>query len=269
MPVMSSRFDLADELAAGMRDTAAAFRFIDRYCAAWTTPLSAHDAYSQREVAEAERRLGIAFPAALRQALLLFSRRYVRRTDPDRDLMHALIGAEDIGIDADTRALMYQAENQGCWERYIRLEDLHHDDPPTFQTHPSDYSRLLPLTHRLSVALMDLVLREHWWHDERLIVHGELRQEEIADLAGRFEELALSSAVPCHEWIVPMAPDRWFLAPDVLVHLEHTMVVTEQEWRRGPWRGRRPGRAAKLTLRGRTSQALHALVPTLPEQWFS
>jgi hypothetical protein len=109
------------------------------------------------------------------------------------------------------------------------LEDLHRDDPPTFQTHPSDYSRLLPLTDRLSVSLMDLLLREHWWHDERLVVHGELRQEEIADLAGRFEELALSSAVPCHEWI---------------------------------------GRAAKFTLRGRTSQALHALVPTLPRRWF-
>ncbi|CNG70726.1 Uncharacterised protein [Mycobacterium tuberculosis] len=53
-----------------------------------------------------------------------------------------------------------------------------------------------------------------------MIIYGELRQEQIADLAGRFEELALSSVVPCYDWAVPMLPDRWFLAPDVLVHLD-------------------------------------------------
>ncbi|WP_149259862.1 SMI1/KNR4 family protein [Actinomadura sp. K4S16] len=266
---MPIQFDLAEELAAGMRSAEAAFRFISRYCAAWTTPLSARDAYTPAEVQEAERRLGITFPAALREALQLFSRRYVGLLDQDRSLMHRLKGVEAFSIYADTRALMYQAENQGVWERYVRLEDMHLDDPPTFQTHWADYSRLLPFTDRLSVALMDLVLREHWWHDERLIVHGELREEQIAELAGRFEELALSSAVPCYDWIVPMAPDRWFLAPDVLVHLEHTMVLTEEESEKDPWPRRRPGTAAKITFRGRTAESLHALVPTLPEQWLT
>ncbi|MEU8118295.1 hypothetical protein AB0C21_06265 [Spirillospora sp. NPDC049024] len=266
---MPTRFDLAEELAAGMRSTEAAFRFVSRYCAAWTTPLSTRDAYTPGEVQEAERRLGITFPAALRQALLLFSRRYVGLLDQDRSLMHRLKGVENFDIDADTRALIYQAENQGAWERYMLLDDLCLDDPPTFQTHPSDYSRLLPFTDRLSVALMDLVLREHWWRDERLIVHAELREEQIAELAGRFEELALSSAVPCHDWIVPMAPDRWFLAPDVLVHLEHTMVLTEEESEKDPWPRRRPGTAAKITFRGRTAESLHALLPTLPEQWLT
>ncbi|MFG2247077.1 hypothetical protein [Spirillospora sp. NPDC048823] len=265
---MSSPFDLVDELAAGLENADAAFRFISRYCAAWTTPLARPDAYSLGEVQEVERRLGIALPASLREALLLFSRRYVGSVDPDRSLMHRLIGVERFDIDADLRALMYQAENQGVWERYVRLEDMHLDDPPTFQT-TNDYSELRPFTDRLSVALLDLVLREHWWHDKRLIVYGELRQEQIADLADRFEELALSSVVPCYDWIVPMSPDRWFLAPEVLVHLEHTMVTTEQEWQNDPWGRRRPGTAANLTLRGRTSESLHALMPTLPEQWFA
>ncbi|CNG70751.1 Uncharacterised protein [Mycobacterium tuberculosis] len=38
----------------------------------------------------------------------------------------------------------------------MRLKDVHLDDPPTFQT-TNDHSELRPFTHRLSVALIDLV----------------------------------------------------------------------------------------------------------------
>jgi hypothetical protein len=58
------------EMAAGMRaaldDRAEAWHFLTRFAAEWRSPLRADDGYDPSEFDEAEQRLGVRLPAALR-----------------------------------------------------------------------------------------------------------------------------------------------------------------------------------------------------------
>ncbi|MFG3041369.1 hypothetical protein ACGFYZ_31140 [Streptomyces sp. NPDC048330] len=65
---MTSEFDLAASLAAGVEGCKGAWDFIRAFAEHWVGPLSGTDGWMEADLAVAEGRLGVRLPAALREA---------------------------------------------------------------------------------------------------------------------------------------------------------------------------------------------------------
>jgi hypothetical protein len=72
-----------------VHDRSSAWRFIEGFAAAWTEPIGPEDGWSRRELAEAEDRLGVRVPEALKEALALFGKRPEVTSTHDRLLAPA------------------------------------------------------------------------------------------------------------------------------------------------------------------------------------
>ncbi|WP_433227848.1 hypothetical protein [Actinomadura formosensis] len=248
---MPDGFDLASEIAAGVQDRHRAWTFIQEFARAWSTPLRDGDGYDGGELDAAEERLGFPFPAALREAYTLFGKR--------ADLcatMHRLEPPGGLYVYEDTGLVMYHAENQGAWERYIRPADLHMDDPPT--AHSCDrgheeHATGVAWTERLSIALIDMVLEETLWGGAaQLSLRGELLEAEIPAVERQFVRLGFPQ-LPIEESPCTLG-HRWYAGEDVLVCVQPYLPLTEeQEALRAPWG--RPRSRAGFIVRGRTPKA--------------
>jgi hypothetical protein len=111
-------------MRAALDDRAEAWRFLTRFAADWRSPLTADDGYNSSALDEAEQRLGVRLPTALREVYGLLGRRDDLIRNQDR-----LQRPDELYISKG--ALVYHTENQGAAEWAILLEDLIAEDPPT------------------------------------------------------------------------------------------------------------------------------------------
>lgn len=260
---MSNGFDLAVELAAGVQDRRNAWRFIRGFADSWLAPLCDGDGYSIGELNAAEKRLGFILPIALREAYMLFG----KRVDLCATMNH-LRSPNDLYVYEDTGVLLYHAENQGCWERYIRLADLDFEDPPTTQSCEwghKEHAAGVAWSERLSIALIEMVLDESM-HTDELTMYGELLEKELPEVERRFDPLGLP-LLPLEEPECTLGRRRWYIGEDVILCIDPFLPLSdEQEPMSGPWH--RPWSRAGLSIRGRTFEAIHALQKILPREWF-
>lgn len=175
------------EIAAGIRaaldDRAEVWRFLTWFAAEWRAPLEIGDGYGAAVLDEAEERLGVRVPAALREVYGLLGRRDDLLRNENR-----LLRPEQLYLSKG--ALVYNTENQGAAEWGILLEDLITEDPPTvIRSSLADASaeRWEPWTARLSVAVMDLVMSETVLYN----------RDGLMDATDLIDELGLQSSSHC------------------------------------------------------------------------
>ncbi|MFF3333507.1 SMI1/KNR4 family protein [Streptomyces sp. NPDC002888] len=229
---MTVVFDMHDGLARALRGRAEAWDFLRAFAAHWTRPLEPGDGWSAEAVAGAERRLGVALPAALREAYVLFGRRTDLTSNHD-----TLLGPDELYV--SDGALVYRVENQGCAFWGVALEDLERADPGTLirpDLADKSQERWEPWEPSLSAACVSMVMSETVLRDDGLTDHGEVAEGEL-DLVGILRRLP------------DIGPElRWFSGPDVLV---------------------REVEGGFLDVRARTEEALDAVREAIPADWLN
>jgi hypothetical protein len=210
---MSLNFDLADELAAGLGDVGAAWRFIRRFAERYATPVRAGDGYAENELRAAEDRLGHALPTALRQAYALIGKR-----DDLTSVQNHLLAPGDLWIDETGQVLVFRVENQHVAEWGVPLAAADDPDPPVVFRLPSNNAPpWRPFLDRLSVAWVEMVLWEWMLASDDLtdIDNRGLDQAAVRTLETRFRQLPMP-AYPL--WPEPDGPAvRWFLSDGALL----------------------------------------------------
>ncbi|MFD1932059.1 hypothetical protein ACFSKW_11300 [Nonomuraea mangrovi] len=257
---MSDDFDLATEAVEGFQDRHHAWRFIRRFAESWSRPLSKDDGFSEAEIDAAEKRLGLQLPVALREAYVLFGKR--------DDLCHwhnRLQRPDELEVFGEA-GLLYHAENQGCWGRYIRLTDLHLADPPTRESCDClrvEHQSGVPYAERLSAALVAMVLSEAFAGPREQAAYGELLTQDISEVDRLFTRMDLPVlGTDCTE--APRGEGRWYIGKDALLYLSvHREMCDDDD----PWN--RPRSKGSLRVRTRTPHARRRLMETLPSEWFN
>jgi hypothetical protein len=229
-------FEALQALCGDDGDRRHGWDFVRGLAAAFGRPLTEGDGVDPAEMAKAESRLGIALPAALREAYLLFGRCADLTASQDQ-----LLAPERLQADADG-VLVFRVENQYCASWGVRLEAMSSDDPPVLLTVGDEW---MPYADRLSLALVEMVLSEAMFSardgrsDNRNLGHVDQ-----AELAVAFERLPLPD-FPF--WAIPDCPPvRWFAGPDVLLRDDG-----------GEW----------LWVHGRTPEAVQAVRDRFPGEW--
>ena len=118
-------FDLVRDLPAALADRPSAWSYIRGFAETWRTPLTVEDGTPETELAEAEARLGLRLPAAVREAYALFG----RCTDLHSNMQHLLLPGA-LFVDDRKEALVFRTENQGAASWGILLAELDTEDPP-------------------------------------------------------------------------------------------------------------------------------------------
>ncbi|MGI5324960.1 hypothetical protein [Actinomadura nitritigenes] len=175
-------FDIVRDLPPALHDRAAAWTFIREFAAGWGLPLGREDGTPEGELAEAEDRLGLGLPAAVREAYALFGRR------PDlHSNLDTLLSPGELAVEHG--ALVFREENQGAVLWGVLLDDLGGDDPPVHvrQDLADKYAELWePWTDRFSAAVLEIVLAESTQGPEELCDARGLGPGEDDELARRF-----------------------------------------------------------------------------------
>lgn len=133
-----------------------AWRFVRDFAAEWATPITDEDGATQAQLDDAEARLGVRLPAAVREAYQLLGRR--------KDLTSVngtLWGPDDLEYDQENDVLIFRAAHQNVAFFGASLTDP--ADPPVLY-----YATLMdreseewePFLDRFSLACVDIVLRE-------------------------------------------------------------------------------------------------------------
>ncbi|KQV11400.1 SMI1/KNR4 family protein [Kitasatospora sp. Root107] len=237
---MVEEFDAARALGNGVPDRERAWEFLRAFAAAWAVPVADSDGVPVAQVQRAETRLGLRFPAALREFYVLLGARkdLTGNQDPLLPPGEVFVHGEFGGV------LVFRAENQGCACWGVRLEDLDADDPPVFVQSRDGW---LPFMDRLSLSLVELVLSESLFAPGRFYNACELPAVLIEALPRRFERVAL----PDYPFWTGLeeSPVRWYAAPGMLLRLDGLGVFS--------W----------LHAASRTQAALEALEEALPGCW--
>ncbi len=227
-------------------------------------PLGDGDGYTERELDAAEDRLGLALPAALREALALFGKR------PDLcRTMQQLLPPDELHL-CDSGLLMFYCENQGVWDCCIRPSDISSDDPPTVLrpdcSHEEHYQSGIPWFERLSTACIAIVLTESLYsRGGALTLYGQLLPDEIAMVEQRFPAAALPSYPAEH--VECDTGHQWYVGEDVILSLETYNEPLKHDHPVLPgWD--RIGRQSDLHVRARTQEALQSIRESLPTEWF-
>ncbi|MFB7944831.1 SMI1/KNR4 family protein [Kitasatospora phosalacinea] len=200
--------DLPAALAAALADRTAAWRLIADLAAFWGAPLQPGDGRTGAELDDAEARLGLRLPAALREAHLLLGNR------PDLTSNHdTLLPPAELYVDQG--CLVHRVENQGCAYWGVPLAALGQDDPPTvtwLDLAPPQVAEPAPWTARLSVEFLAVVLTEPLLDQD---AHVDVGEVDPADLTEWTELPRL------HE---PGIDARFHARPDAL------LLVQEGSW---------------------------------------
>lgn len=219
-------FDIRTALPALLtapRDRALAWWFITGFATYWGRPLGDGDGWDPAAVDAAERRLGLALPAALREAYLLFGRRDDLTSNQDRLLPPDELYVQD-------GALVYREENQGCAFWGIPLADLEReatagddavgagaagddavrDNPRTvgrLDLADKSQERWEPWMPSLTAACVEIVMSEALMdpdaHTDFLDTDGEGLAREVETLCDRLQPFGPGSS--------------WFAGADVLI----------------------------------------------------
>ncbi|MEU8006956.1 hypothetical protein AB0B66_37835 [Catellatospora sp. NPDC049111] len=234
---MLDGLDALHALCGEDRDRRRGWEFVRGQAAAYGRPLAEGDGVDADRLRAAEKRLGIALPAALCEAHLLFG----RRTDLTR-VQDRLLAPGQLLRDAEG-VLVFRVENQYCASWGVPAEAVDRDDPPVLM---GTGGRWLPYTDRLSIALVEMVLSEAMFSADEANVDNRYDMDDAASAALRatFVRLPLPD-LPL--WAAPDGPPvRWFAGPDVLLREDS-----------GTW----------LWVHGRTPAAVQAVRDRLPGDW--
>jgi hypothetical protein len=240
---MVNAFDPRAELAC-MHDAAGAWSFIQGFTRHWSQPLSHDDGCDEAEIENAEQRLGITLPQALRDGYRLCGRReyhlygpHVYTRHPDR-----LLRPEELRLDTERAALVYRFNDEYPMEWAARLTG--EPDPPVVYRETESAAGWQPFLPSVSWAWVEMVLAESVFSDEL----GDDRELERGDNA-RLELGFTRLAIPDYPlWAVPGGTTRWFGGQDV--------ILREDD---GIW----------LSARCRTTAALAGLYAAMPGDWWN
>lgn len=122
-------FDVAAELVPALADRTGAWRFVERFAAAWHVPLGPADGCDAAALDAAEVRLGVTLPVALREAYALFGHRTDLTSNQD-----VLLAPQDLFLDPAGRALVFRVEHHAVAFWGVRVDDLDDADPPVVLT---------------------------------------------------------------------------------------------------------------------------------------
>jgi hypothetical protein len=228
--LMASEFDPATDLG----DRAARWRFVQRFAAGWAEPLQPGDGCHHGDLDAAEGQLGVALPAAVREAYVLFGARDDLTSNQD-----VLLSPDELYIHDDV--LVFRAENQGAAHWGVALTG--EPDPPVLMRPDladKDAEAWEPWMERFSMAAVEIVLSESLV-DEELADSRDPEDGDSEALEARYTRLG----VPDHP-IGQVPPIRWFAGADVILRDDA-----------GGW----------LSVRGRTPEALDAVRDDLPGDW--
>ncbi|NGY63772.1 SMI1/KNR4 family protein [Lentzea sp. NEAU-D13] len=220
-------FDVAGSVARAMHDRSAAWRFIEGFLAAWTEPIGPEDGWTRRELAEAEDRLGVGLPEALKEALALFGTRPEVTSNHDR-----LLAPAELWLDGDV--LVFRSDQWiEAWG--VRLAGA---DPEVLVRHDSRDKHQYPWNPwmpRFSLACVELVLSMAVFGDGGETADRERKDADLPLLDEHFTLLPLNSPL-----------SRWFVSDDVIIRED------DRAW---------------LWACARTPEAFEQLVERFPGAW--
>jgi hypothetical protein len=143
---------------AGLGNRSDAWQFIRDFTAEWADPIRDGDGSTRADLDDAERRLGVRLPAAVREAYLLLGRR------PDLTSVNGTLLTPDmLDYDPDNQVLVFRAAHQGVALFGVSLTDPADDDPPVLycaSLMDKDRERWEPFFDRFSLACVDMLLWE-------------------------------------------------------------------------------------------------------------
>lgn len=239
---MSVGFDLRGDLAAGVRDAAGAWRFLQAFAAAYARPLVAADGCSDEELRAAEVRLGMPLPGALRALYRLIGAR-----DDLTRVQDVLLPPAGLYVDESGEVLVFRVENQNVAQWGIVLGTTGEPDPPVrfrVDSGPVGERAWRPFLDRVSLAAVEMVLSEWMLSDDGFYDNRELDEEAIDALEKQFSRLPMPD-YPL--WAAPDGPPmRWFQGGDSVLS-EHA----------GVW----------LWVRAASAEGLAAVRDALPGDW--
>ncbi|GAA1299347.1 hypothetical protein [Saccharothrix xinjiangensis] len=208
-------------------DRDGAWRFVREYAEHFATPLGDGDGCA---VDEAEERLGVRLPAAVREAYALFGRRTDLTSNQDE-----LLPPDRLGLWDDV--LVHRVENQGCAHWGVALSG---DDPPVLvrpDLADKREERWEPFLDRFSLACVEMVLSESLFLEDGLTDWRELEDDgELTRVERAFAPLPAPG----------VGGSRWYANDDAVVR-----VVD----------------GGLLMVRGRTPGALGAVLEAFPGDW--
>lgn len=189
-------FDVAGTASAVARDRRAAWRFIEGFAAEWAEPIEPQDGWHHADLNDAEQRLGVRLPQAVREAYSLFGKRPDLTSNQDR-----LLTPSELTVDDDV--LVFRTDNQGVMTWGARLAG---SDPEVLLRHwgTAIWKPWLP---SFSAACAELVLSEALFAGDET-VDRELDAETVAELEAHYTRLAIPQTGP---------GTRWFAGPDIIL----------------------------------------------------
>ncbi|RAY11053.1 SMI1/KNR4 family protein [Actinomadura craniellae] len=240
---MAQKFDLVQEVSAGVEDRAAAWRFVRGFARDWASPLTDGDGWSEEDLAAAEERLGVRLPVALREAYLLLGRREDLTSNHD-----TLLSPAELYLDDRKEALVFRQENQGAASWGVLVADLGEADPAVFvrmdlaDKRSEIWERWLD---RLSLTFIEIVLSESVQAPGELTDFlGELEEEDLETLERDCTRLPFPEYPLCQQ----PPGTRWFTGPGVLLREDDRAV---------------------LYARGRTPEALDEVRDQIAGDWLN
>lgn len=207
---MPTGFDLAREVATAVGSRAGIWHFIRRFADWWVSPLKDGDGWSEADIALEEDRLGIRFPAALREAYQLFGQRSNLTSNQD-----CMFGPGELGLSDSGQVLIFRRENQACARWGVRLDQ---PDPAVVWQGRStgEWTDWAPYFDRFSLACLEMVLSESLFTGSGLDDNRALDAAALTALEETFTRLAIPEYPMWTQWPAGL-PIRWFAGPDVIL----------------------------------------------------
>jgi hypothetical protein len=210
-PPTSPVFDLAEELASGVRDADRAWHFIGRFAAACGRPLMGGGC-DEAELLEAENRLGLTLPTTMRHLYRLIGQR-----DDLTSAQDHLLRPDQLRVDESGQVLVFRYENQAVARWGVEIATIEQADPPVvYQSFIVEATvPWQPFLARLSLACLEMVLSEWLMSSEVFHDNRELDNATVAALEHQFSRLPLPD-YPM--WAAPSGPPtRWFYGMDAVL----------------------------------------------------
>ncbi|MFC4070321.1 hypothetical protein [Actinoplanes subglobosus] len=198
---MTGAFDLHGELAAGVRDAAGAWRFVREFAQRFASPLVDGDGVAEQELAEAQARLALVLPAALRDGYTLTGRRNDLTRSQDE-----LLSPHRLHLDDTREVLVFRWECQHCAEWGVPVAALSEPDPPVVFRAGTAGEPWQPYLDRVSTAWVEMTLSEWMLSGDRFTGSLELDDTALATLEKRFRRLPM----PEYPLWTGGGPTRWF-----------------------------------------------------------
>jgi hypothetical protein len=239
---MPAGFDVAREVAAAVGSRERTWHFIRCFAELWVSPLAEGDGWGEADVVLEEQRLGIQFPASLREAYQLFGRREDLTSKQDH-----LFRSGELRLSEGGEVLIFRRENQACARWGVRLDQPGQPDPPVvWQGRTAgEWTGWAPYFDRFSLACLEIVLSESLFAGPGLDDNRALDAAALASLEQNFPRLAVPDYPMWTRW--PAGPQtRWFAGPDVIL---------------------REDAATWVWVRARTPAALIPVREAMPGDW--